>query len=82
MTRTESHGVGRAGKVNVVGCGLGSSKLFLQLVDTLQSRLLQLVDFHAYHLLLFGWNRAEIGHESVYLSLLAEVFQSQLFYLL
>ena len=79
MACSKIHGIGCSGEVDVLALRLGGLVLLFQLVDLGYRRLFQFVDFHAHGLLLFGSNVAEIGHESVYLAFLAEVFQSQFF---
>ena len=82
MTGTQLNGVGRTCQVLCIVAAATALALLTQSVDALQSGLLQFVDFHAHRLLLVGSDITEIGHQRRYLTLLAQVFQTQGFYLL
>ena len=79
MARAEGYGVGRAREVDVVADGVGSLELLFELVDFVECFLLEFVDFDAHGLFLFGRHVAEVGHEGVDFTFLAEIFQSELF---
>ena len=79
MARAEGDGVGSAREVDVVADGVGSFELLFQLVDFVECFLLELVDFDADGFLFFGCHVAEVGHEGVDFTFLAEIFQSELF---
>ena len=79
MACAEAYRVSRACQVDVVSRFLSLCVLLFQIVDLLQSCLLQLVDLHTYNLLLIRRYVAEVSHESCNLALFAQVFKSQLF---
>ena len=72
-------GVGRARQVDVVVLGFCRSRLFAKRVNLVEGSLFQLVDFNTHGLLLVGSHVAEVGHQGVDFTFLAEVLQSELF---
>jgi len=78
MACSQLDGVGRACKVGCVFGLLLGAHAFFQFVQLILCKLLQLVDFHAHHLLLVGSHITEVGHQGGNLTLFAEIFQAQL----
>ena len=80
MACAELYGVGGTRQVDGLFASLLRLALLAQLVDALSSKCLQFVDLHADGLFLVGSHIAEVVHQGSNLTLLAEVFQSELFY--
>ena len=82
MACTHLNGVGRARQVDGLVASLLCGAVLAQFVDALCGQRLQFVDLHANGLLLVGGHVAEIVHKGCDFTLLAKVFQAQLFYFL
>ena len=79
MACAQLDGIGRTCQVYTFNVGVLGLTLSLQLIDAIQCQLLQLVNLHADRLLLVSGYLAEIIHQGSNLTLLAQIFQSELF---
>ena len=82
MARTQLDGIGGARKIERLVTALLRLAILAQLIDALGGQRLEFVDLHANGLLLVGCHIAEIVHQGCDLTLLAEIFQAELFYFL
>ena len=80
VARAQLNGVGSTRQIELYVARFLGFALLAQLVDALGGQRLQLVNLHANGLLLVGCNSSEIVHQGSDLTLLAEIFQSELFY--
>ena len=78
MACTQIDWVGSTCKIESIICALLSLTLLAQLIDALGGQSLQLVNLHTNRLLLVGGNLAEVVHQGCNLTLLAQIFQSEL----
>ena len=82
VTSTQGYWVSCASQVDVVAGRLSLFHLLLECVDALCGCLLELVDLDADGFLLVCWHSAEICHEGVDLTFLAQILQAKLLYFL
>ena len=82
MTRSQADGVGCACQVEALRACLGGLHLLTQSVDLLCGGRFQLIDLDAKFTLLLLGHIAEVGNDGVDFTFLAQVFQSELLYVL
>ena len=78
---TQSYRIGSTGQVDVIARRFGLFHLLLQAIDLGEGSLLQFVNLDTHLFLLVAWHIAEVGHEGVDFTLLAEILDAKLFYL-
>ena len=79
VTRAQRNGVGRASEIEMWVIFFGGGKFRFEVVEARLECIFQLVDVHTHFTLLICCNIAEIRHELVNKTFLAQVFQAKCF---
>ena len=77
MASTKANGIRSAREIKVITGNSCHLNLITQLVDALQSQILQFIDAHTHFLLHLGRHQTEVGHKGIELSFLTKVFNAQ-----